>query len=189
VQIVAAEIFRLGGQSVVTCSFRDLDDGIGGNGAAARATLFVEKVHDFSQGVGISRIPEKSALASHVDEADLFQFFQVMRKCGRRDAEFFLDFAGNHAFWMSGKEQPENLEARLSPESGEAVGGPGDQEGVGFAHSSIIAEIWKDVKLFLLGTIRIQFASYSVRLPSSGNDSVFGFDRVWAAWDTFCFRG
>jgi hypothetical protein len=189
VQIVAAEIFRLGGQSVVTCSFRDLDDGIDGNGAAARATLFVEKVHDFSQCVGISRVPQESALAAHFDKTDLFQFFQVVGKGGSGYREFFLDLAGNHSIGMSGKEQPENLEPKLGAESGEAVGGPGDQEGVGFAHSSIIAEIWKDVKLFLLGTIRIQFASYSVRLPSSGNDSVFGFDRVWAAWDTFCFRG
>jgi hypothetical protein len=41
----------------------------------------------------------------------------------------------------------------------------------------------------LLGTFPRSSASYSLRLPSSGNDSVFGFDRVWAAWDTFCFRG
>jgi len=125
----------------VTCSLRDLDDGIGGNGAVARAAFFVEKVHDFAQSVGIGRIPEKSAFAADIDEADLFQFFQVMRKRGRRYAQFFLDFAGNHTLGMSGKEQAENLEARLCAESGEAVGGAGDQEGIGLAHISIIAEI------------------------------------------------
>jgi hypothetical protein len=173
----------------VTCSFGDLDNGISGNGAAARAALFIEEVHDFAQCVGISRIPQKSALAAHFDKTYLFQFFQVMRERRSGNGEFFLDFAGNHAFGVSGKEQAENLESRLGAESGEAVGGAGDEERIGLAHSSIVAEIWKDVKLDLLGTFPRPSASYSLCLPSSGNDSVFGFDRVWAAWDTFCFRG
>src|SRR5580704_7433504 len=72
VQIVASKVLRLGRQSVVTCSFGDLDDGIRGHGAAARAAFFVEKVHDLPQGVGISRVPEKSAFAAHLDETNLF---------------------------------------------------------------------------------------------------------------------
>jgi len=125
----------------VTCSFGDLDDGIGGNGAAAGAALLVEKVHDFPQGIGIGRVPEKRAFAAHVDKPDLFQLFQVVGKGGCRDSKFFLHFAGNHSVGVGGKEQPENLEARLSAESGEAVGGAGDEERIGLTHSSIIAEI------------------------------------------------
>jgi len=35
----------------VTIKFlRNLDDGFCGNGAAARAAFFIEKVHDFSKG-------------------------------------------------------------------------------------------------------------------------------------------
>jgi len=48
-----------------------------------------------------------------MDEAHLFQFFQMMRKGGSGYAELFLDFAGDHAVGMRGKEEAENLEARL----------------------------------------------------------------------------
>jgi len=137
----------------VTCSFGDLDDRIGGNGAAARAALLVEKVHDFPQGIGIGRIPQKSALAAHVDKADLFQLFQVVRKGGCRDGKFFLDLACNHTFGMGGKKQSQNLQTGLSAEGGKAVGGAGDQEWIRFANNSIIAEIWKDVKRLFVGNV------------------------------------
>jgi hypothetical protein len=136
-----------------------LDDGFRGNGAAASAAFFIKEVHDFAQSVGIGRIPEKGALASNLDEADLFQFFQVMRKGGSRNGEFFLNFAGNHTFGMSGEEQAENLEARLRAESREAVGGAGDEEGIGLAHISMIAEIQKNVNFFLAETLSRSSAS------------------------------
>jgi hypothetical protein len=126
-----------------------LDDGFGGNGAAAGAALLVEEVHDFAQGIGIGRIPEISAFAAYMDKANLFQLFQVMRKRGRGDSEFLLDLAGNHAFRMSGKEQAENLEAGLGTEGGEAVGGACNEERIGASHISMLAEIQNDVKCFL----------------------------------------
>src|SRR5690348_11592814 len=69
----------------------------------------------------------------------------MMRKRRSRDAEFLLDFAGNHPVRVSGEEQPQNLQARLRAKSREAVGGPSDDEGIGLAHISMIAEIWKHV--------------------------------------------
>ena len=82
-----------------------------------------------------------SAFAPHVDKADLFQFFQVMRKGGSGNGEFLLDLAGNHALGMSGEEQTENLETGLGAKGGEAVGGAGNEKRIGLAHISIIAEI------------------------------------------------
>ena len=76
-----------------------------------------------------------------MDKAHLFQFLQMMRKGGSGDAELFLDFAGDHAVGMSGKEKAENLEARLRAKGREAVGGASDEKWVGLPHISIIAEI------------------------------------------------
>jgi tetratricopeptide (TPR) repeat protein len=47
---------------------------------------------------------------------------------------------------MGGKEETENLEARLCAKSGKAVGGAGDKEWIWSLHISIFAEIQKDVK-------------------------------------------
>lgn len=84
-----------------------------------------------------------------MDKADLLQLLEVVRKRGRGDSEFLLNLAGNHAVGMGGKEKAKNLEAGLGAESGEAVGGASNQERIGLAHVSILAEIWKDVKRFL----------------------------------------
>jgi len=118
-----------------------LDDRFCRNRAAARAAFFIEKIHDFAEGVGVRGIPEVGALAAHIDEADLFQFLQMMRKGGSGDAELFLDFAGNHTIRMGSKEEAKYLEARLRAEGGEAVGRASDQKGIELPHISIIAVI------------------------------------------------
>ena len=118
-----------------------MDDRFRGYRAAACAAFFIEKIHNFAKGIGVRGIPEISALAAHMDEADLFQFLQMMRKGGSGDAELFLDFAGDHAVGMSGKQEAENLEARLRAEGGEPVGGARDEKRVGPPHTSIVAEI------------------------------------------------
>jgi len=125
-----------------------LDDGFGGNSAGARAAFFVKEIQDLAQRIGVRGIPEKSALATHVDQPNLFQLFQVMGERGSGDTELFLDFASDHSRGVGRKEQAENLQARLSAERGEALGGAGNQEWVGATHISIIAEIRKDVKAF-----------------------------------------
>jgi hypothetical protein len=126
-----------------------LDNGFSGDGVGARAALFVKEIEDFAKRVRIRGIPEKSALAAHMDEAHLFELFQMMRKSGSGDAELFLNFAGDHSSGMGSQEQAENLEAGLGAESGEAVGGAGNEEWIGPLHVSIFAEIWKKVKPFL----------------------------------------
>jgi hypothetical protein len=125
----------------------------------ARAALFVKEIEDFAERVRIRGIPEKSAIAAHMDKAHLLQFFEMVRERGSGDAEFFLNFAGNHSCRVGGQEQAENLEARLGTKSREAVGGASDQEGIGLAHVSIIAEIWKNVKSLLLSTFLRECAS------------------------------
>jgi hypothetical protein len=130
-----------------------LDDGFGGDGASAGAAFFVKEIEDFAERAGLRGIPEKSAIAAHLDEAHLLEFFQMVRKRGSGDAELFLDFAGDHSGGMSSQEQAENLEAGLGAESGEAVGGASNEEWIGPFHASIFAEIWNDVKPLLRSTL------------------------------------
>jgi hypothetical protein len=127
-----------------------LDDGLDWHSAGTRATLFIEKIQDFAQSIRVRGVPEISALAADVDEADLLQFLEMMRKRRSRDAEFLLHFPGNHPVRVSGEEKPQNLQARLRAKSGEAIGRPGDDERIGFAHISMIAEIWKHVNFSLV---------------------------------------
>lgn len=130
-----------------------MDDGIGGNGAGASAAFIVKKAQDFAQGIGAGGVPEKSALAADGHEADVLEFFQVVRKRGRGDAEFVLDFAGVHSVGMSGEKEPDDLQARLGAKRGEAVGGTGDEKRVGLPHDSIIVEIQKNVKSYFAETV------------------------------------
>src|SRR5215472_5524773 len=128
------------------CPACNLHDGVGGHGARARAAFFVKKSHHFAQSLGVRGVPEIGALPADIDEADLFQFFEMVGKGGSGDSEFFLDFAGDHAGGVGSEEEPENLETGLRAEGGKAVGRAGNQQRVGLAHYSIIAEIWKNVK-------------------------------------------
>jgi hypothetical protein len=50
---------------------------------------------------------------------------------------------------MSGQEQAKNGQAGFGAESSKAIGGTCDLHGVGPAHISIIAEIWKHIKAIL----------------------------------------
>jgi len=67
----------------------------------------------------------------------------MVRESGGGDAQFVLDFAGDHAGGVSGKEQAKDLQARFGAERGETVGAAGDEERIGLAHISMIAEVWK----------------------------------------------
>jgi hypothetical protein len=44
-----------------------LDDGFGGDGAAARTAFLVEKIEDFAKGIRVGGVPEKRAGAAGVD--------------------------------------------------------------------------------------------------------------------------
>jgi hypothetical protein len=99
----------------------------------------------------------------------------VVRKSGSGDAELFLNFAGDHSFGMGGKQEAENLEARLRAEGGEAVGGASDQKWIGLPHISIIAEIWNDVKPFFVVNAYPGCGILLVCLPGPGNGPFFGF--------------
>jgi hypothetical protein len=151
-----------------------LDDGFGGHGARTRAAFLIEKIHDFAQGIGVRGVPEIGALAADMDEADLFQFFEMVGKGGSGDAEFLLDFADHHAGRVGSEEEPKNPETRLRAQGGEAVGGAGNQQRVGLGHVSIIAEIGKDVNPGspnVFSACRILPAG----CPRSGNANAFDF--------------
>jgi hypothetical protein len=142
-----------------------LNYGFSRHSARARAAFFIEKIQDFSQRVGVRGIPKISAFSADIDEADLLQLFEVVGERGSRDTEFILELAGDHSGRVSGEEQAENLEARFGAESGEAVGGACDEQGIGPLHISMIAEIWKHVNSFLLSTFLAVSASYKPKAP------------------------
>jgi hypothetical protein len=121
--------------------FRDLDNFIGSHRGAARAAFVIKKAENFAKGGRVGGVPQKSADSADGDEADLLQFFQVMRKGGSGNAELLLDFAGDHSGGMGGEEQAKDLEARFGAEGGETVGGTGDEKRIGLLHISIVAEI------------------------------------------------
>jgi hypothetical protein len=152
-----------------------LNDGFNGDGASARAAFLIEKIQDFAQRVGVRGIPKIGAFAADVDEADLLQLFQMVRERGSRNPEFLLDFAGDHTGWVGCQEQPENLEAGLGAESGEAVGGAGDEERVGSLHISMIAEIWKCVKGFPLSNVFRGVCILRPGAPKLWKRHAFGF--------------
>jgi hypothetical protein len=87
------------------------------------------------------------------------------------------------------QEEAKNLQTGFRAKGRKAVGGAGNEEWIVLPHISIIAEVRKNVNLFLplnsSPTNRIQTPS----LPMPGNGCGFAFDRVSAAWDTFCFWG
>jgi hypothetical protein len=86
-------------------------------------------------------VPEKSAGATDIHEADVAQFFQVMRKRGSGNTQFFLKFTSHHAGGVSGEEQADDAQAGFGTEGGKAIGGAGDEKGIRLWHISTIAEI------------------------------------------------
>jgi len=120
---------------------------------AARAACLIKKAKHFAQRIGIRGVPQKCSDAPYIDQADLFQFFQVMRKRGRWNLQLFLHFSRDHSGWVSGKQQPQNGQPRFGAERGKAVRRAGDQEWIGLLHISIIAEIQKKCQLFFLPTL------------------------------------
>jgi hypothetical protein len=118
-----------------------LDDGIGGDSAGTSAAFVVEKAQDFAKGVGAGGVPKKRAFAADGDKSNVFQFFKMMRKRGRGDAELVLNFANVHSSGMSGEKKANDLQARLRAEGRKAVCRAGNKEWIGLPHSSIVAEI------------------------------------------------
>jgi len=118
-----------------------VDNGFFGDGAISRAAFVVEKTQHFAESVGAGRIPEKCASAADANEADLAELFEMVRKGRRRDVEFILNLTSDHSSGVRGQKQTHNLQTGLGAESGEAIGGAGNQEWIGFGYSSIIAEI------------------------------------------------
>jgi hypothetical protein len=75
---------------------------------------------------------------------------------------------------VGSEEEAQDLETRLRAEGGEALGGAGDEQRIGLAHVSIVAEIWKHVKLFLLRNV-FRRARILGTEPGSGNAQGFDF--------------
>jgi hypothetical protein len=118
-----------------------LNNGFGWHGPRTRAALLIKEIQDLAKRVRIRGIPEKRAFAAHVNKTNLLQFFQMVRKRGSRDTELLLDFARNHSIRVGRQEQAKDLQTGLRAESRKTVGGARHEQGIGLAHSSIIAEI------------------------------------------------
>jgi hypothetical protein len=118
-----------------------VDNGFFGDGAISRAAFVIEKAKHFAERVGACGVPKKRASTAYANEADLAEFFEMVRKCGRGDVEFILNFACDHTRGVRGEEQAHDLQPRLGAESRESVGGAGNEERIRLGHISIIAEI------------------------------------------------
>src|SRR5690242_19897858 len=82
-----------------------LNDGFRLHGPAACAALRIQKAQQFLEGIGIGRVPEKSAFAPHVHQIFALQLFQVVRQRGIRDTQLVLNFADNEPLRMSLQQQ------------------------------------------------------------------------------------
>jgi hypothetical protein len=49
-----------------------------------RAALRIEKLHQFLKRFRVRRVPQKSALTSHLHQIFILQFVQMVGKCGFR---------------------------------------------------------------------------------------------------------
>src|ERR1700733_1622451 len=56
------------------------DNGLGFDGLVAGAALGVEKTKKLFQRLGVGGVPEKRALAAHLDQLLILELFQVVRK-------------------------------------------------------------------------------------------------------------
>jgi len=129
-----------------------LDDGFRRDYAIAGATLFVQKAKNLLQRGGVGFVPKKCTRAANVHQADMAQFFEMVRQGGSGDAQLILNFTGDHAGGVSGKEQANNLQTRFGTESGEAIAAVGDKKGIWPWHISMIAEIrFNGKRLFPFG--------------------------------------
>src|SRR5690242_4993130 len=132
--------------SLMIASLGNLNDGFDGYGARTRAALFVEESENLAEGIRAGGVPEKGAFAAGLHEADLLELFQMMGKRGGGNFELVLKLAGDHSCRMRRKKKADDLKTGFGAERGKAVGGAGDEEGIGPGHISIIAEIQKYVK-------------------------------------------
>ena len=123
-------------------AFQDVDNGLFGDGAISRAAFVVKKTKHFAESVGAGRIPEKCTRAAHANEADLAELFEMVRKGGRRDVEFILNFASNHSGGVRGEKHTHNLQTGFGAEGGEALRRAGNEEWINLGHILIVAEAW-----------------------------------------------
>ncbi len=115
------------------------------SGAAFR----VEKLQDFLKGLDVRGVAQERALAANENKIFISEFVEVMGQRGVRDVELRLNFADDQALGMGRKEGLHNSQAWFGAHRREHIG-----EFcyvfcvlfIGSHASSIIAEIWIDVK-------------------------------------------
>ena len=66
------------------------------------AAFGVEELQQFLQCFGVGRVAQEGALAAHVHQLLVLQFFQVVGKRGVRNVELGLDIAHDQAVGMRG---------------------------------------------------------------------------------------
>ena len=163
---------------------RNLHDRFGGDRLISRAAFLVQKTEHFTQCIRVRRVPKKRSRTAHIHQPHLPQFFQMMRKGGRRNAQILLNLSRHHARGVRGEQQAHDLQARLGADGGKTVGAASDQQGIGFLHISMIAEIWKQRNPFFPETPCSRLASYFCGTLFFETPAFFAFDRVSHAWDT-----
>src|SRR5258708_27842402 len=90
--------------------FRNLNKGFRRHSAAAGAALFIQKAQNFAQRIGVRGVPQKSSVPADVNQADLLQFFQMMRERGGGNVQLFLDLPGPPPRGMNRPEETQECQ-------------------------------------------------------------------------------
>src|SRR5258707_11083558 len=85
--------------------FRNLNKGFRRHSAAAGAALFIQKAQNFAQCVGVRGVPQKSSIPADVNQADLLQFFQMMRERGGGNVPLFLNLTPHRPGWVDPEQK------------------------------------------------------------------------------------
>jgi hypothetical protein len=122
-------------------TFRDLQHAFRVDCAVACSAFVIEEAENLPERVRAGGIPEKRTCPANANETDLAELFKMVRKGRSGDAEFLLNFTGDQTSRMRGEQQANNLQTGLGAEGTETFGRTSDQEGIGSAHISIVAEL------------------------------------------------
>src|SRR5882762_5099708 len=100
---------------------RNLNKGFRRHSAAPGTALFIQKAQNFAQRIGVRGVPQKSSVPSDVNQADLLQFFQMMRERGGGNVQLLLNLAGHRAGRMNRQEKTQDGQTRFSAQRGKTV--------------------------------------------------------------------
>src|SRR5258708_39819912 len=122
--------------------FRNLNKGFRRHRAAPGAALFIQKAQNFAQRVGVRGVPQKSSVSADVNQADLLQFFQMMRERGGGNVQLLLNLTGHRAGGMHREKKTQDGQTRFGAQRGKTVRRAGNQSRGGLFYIFVLYEKW-----------------------------------------------